>query len=301
MWVYHDRYHNSALISKLSEDTYQVYKIFISDKQYRFHFQDIKANVEQSLGTSELYVLKSTKYKICINGILYQYSLQQQETGIVVEKIFPIHPGLTAQFVDKLPIFLQDGTVKTYDIIELGESCARGKNFRGCQAFRLPKHIKVIADWSFTDCEFSDDVQFNFSYCSGLEYIGLAAFAHANLSGVLIFPDSLIEIGDMAFMETKVQQIISWNGIKKYGKQSFFNCNLLAAIPPFPADAVTEQDTFAGCQFSDMSSLCITDFNKIPIEQFSQIKNPNFCFFVPSALKAKIPNKVLEKFHIVLF
>ena len=166
----------------------------------------------------------------------------------------------------KLPDELENiGNSAFYDCRELediGEDLPGSLKTIGEKAFKdtyvlsmyitIPSGVKEIGNEAFRGSGITG-VKFN----DGLEKIGQSAFTKSDnasapdysLTGEIIIPDSVTELGQNAFTNTKITKVVVGTGVQNIPEYAFDNCSLLESVE------VKGAKTIGGHAFSNLSSL----------------------------------------------
>ena len=136
----------------------------------------------------------------------------------------------------------------------------------GYNADEIPAYAFGRDDWS--DEEKSYLVYFSFP--EKVTKIGRSAFNGTMLSGALIIPNDVVEIGEYAFAKTNISSLELPHNLKKIDGRAFENCASLSGNLSLPESLESLGDSsFSGCKL-------LSGTLTIP----SKIKEiPNWCFY----------------------
>lgn len=107
----------------------------------------------------------------------------------------------------------------------------------------IPDGVKIIGRHAFYDVSHSKD----FIIPNSVVYIGESAFDDTIISNIIL-SDNTREIGDKAFYSAYIKKIILPNSIKKIGKSAFEYCENLEEIEIPGSLKVVEESCFANCK-----------------------------------------------------
>ena len=96
---------------------------------------------------------------------------------------------------------------------------------------------------------------------NGLQKIPNGLYQSSDLSGSLVIPEGITEIGSLAFSETQIQSVTLPRTIQKIGHWAFSNCKLLrtVTIPSSVTSIIFENETFLDTNLNDASKKALTD------------------------------------------
>lgn len=95
-----------------------------------------------------------------------------------------------------------------------------------------------------------------FAFPESVKYIAQDAFVHSGLSGALIIPDDVVEIGHNAFNSTDISSVSFGDCLTKIGDGAFIACSSLTGDLLLPESLSTiGNDAFNGCNFKGRLAL----------------------------------------------
>lgn len=134
--------------------------------------------------------------------------------------------------------------------------------FRECRSlasFTIPPNTKSIDDSAFTSC--SSLVNVDMEHCKQLKFIKKRAFYGCEKLGVIVFPESLVGIGEEAFGDCYSMQLAKIpKSVMIIDDDAFENCRCLGKV--FVSQCLLRSHdlldtTFTNCSGNSEFSLCV--------------------------------------------
>ena len=184
-----------------------------------------------------------TLWEASFNGMLSVINLENAEieNGIVPEDAFwhqeeQLDPS--GEFINTIHlnrIILPDGVKR----IEEGA-------FSYCvnlEEVNIPSSLQYLGTYAFSDCVSlkTDPLVFP----EGFERFGQLVFSNCrSLTGEIVLPSTIKEIGDGAFFQSKISSINLPEGLKKIGDAAFYACRLKEVWIPNSCQTIAGTNTF---------------------------------------------------------
>jgi len=151
----------------------------------------------------------------------FSYDLNKAGDGVVIKHCFASGEMYTTIIVPK--------TIEGYPVVAINRFIeARQTN---AMTIILPNTVKEILRGGSTNCIFSNYLT-KINMPTSLEKLDGPVFAGSNLSGEIVLPDSLVDLGrGGTFYEcTNITSIVFGNGIKRVPDEMFYGCTNLSNI-----------------------------------------------------------------------
>lgn len=163
----------------------------------------------------------------------FNYDLNDTGDGVVITKF-------NASY-DIYPFVIIPKTIEEYPVVEIK---GFGQSRPSIMVVVLPNTIKKLSD----NVSFSKYIH-KINFPEGLEYIGEWIFVGSSLTGEIVIPSTVKEIGECAFRECKNLTSVKFeNGIKKIGEESFNRTAISEIVLPNSVETIGSS-AFAGCSY----------------------------------------------------
>lgn len=154
-------------------------------------------------------------------------------------------------------------------VTAIGDGAFGGVSDTGPKAVILPKSIQKIGMMAFFG---STDMQINLSDLESLTYIGAYAFVDTGLSGDLIVPESVTDIGAGAFSMTKITSLHLGKNVKPVSVQTGkpWNTIMKTVMPSFASLADSYLKPYSSTESERNIAMNCMNLTKITVDS----KNP---------------------------
>lgn len=195
--------------------------------------------VRGTMDNSDIHTLWESSF----NGRLSVINLENAklENGIIPEDAFwhqkeQLDPSL--EFVNTIHlrrIILPEGVKKIEEMA-----------FSYCinlEEINIPRSLQYLGTCAFSDCVSLKTDTLVFS--EGFERFGKLAFLNCrSLTGKIVLPSSIKEIGDGTFFQSKISSINLPEGLEKIGDAAFYACRLKDVWIPTSCQIISGSNTF---------------------------------------------------------
>lgn len=123
----------------------------------------------------------------------------------------------------------------------------------------------------------------HFSFPEKITYICASAFANTSLSGALIIPDDVIEIGKYAFVGTLIGSVVFSPRLNRIGSSAFYYCTSLTGTLTLPETLTYIGDNAFSCCYNISSIVChAVEPPSVMQGAFDGVAKDNFTVEVPA-------------------
>ena len=171
---------------------------------------------------------------------------------------------------------------------------------------QLPTSLETIGDYAFYGCGFTQiDSNWFSAYGSGnsnLKYIGRNAFGKCSALSRIALPESVLSIGERAFMNCGLTSIDIPEGTEIIQKAAFFGCSSLTEVSLPDSLTVIEANAFEGC--GSLQSITIPkNVTSIGNNVFGQVNilSDVYCFPDPANLTCSFDTLFSDSANVTIY